>query len=284
MPRFRGDGGQVHAVAQAGAAAAVRQFPGLHVHLAQGDFFSVPDNHQVVDIFLAGEVQAQQGGDVIAGVHPLAVDFINLVPRLKPVRERTARFYALQHRGGKGREKAGKTHQHQHQKKAQEEIHAGAGGQDDDFFPPLGIAEGPGIVALLILPLHGAVAPQGDAADGIQGLSPLPFPQGRPHENGKLVDFDFEQFGGEEMAKLVNQNENAENENGKQNIEKIQDISLLRVQSPTAGPGGRLPESGPGWARPSGVRRPGPAPPAGKCRKSRFCPGGTAPPPLHWRR
>ena len=75
-----------------------------------------------------------------------------------------------------------------------------------------------------VLALHGAVAADGDAADGVQSLAHLLFPDGGTHKHGKFVDLNAGELGGSKMPQLMDENQDAEQENRK-------NITLIRTNA-----------------------------------------------------
>ena len=97
-----------------------------------------------------------------------------------------------------------------HQYHADEKVHRRTGGQNNQPLPPCRLVEGTGIVASAVLALHGAVAADGDAADGVQSLAHLFFPDGGTHKHGKFVDLNTGELGGGKMPQLMDENQDAE--------------------------------------------------------------------------
>ena len=67
-----------------------------------------------------------------------------------------------------------------------------------------------------IVTLHSAEAADGQQPEGILGLLRLLVPDQRPHADGKLVDPHAAELGGQEVAQLVDGDQYAENQNGRQ--------------------------------------------------------------------
>ena len=74
------------------------------------------------------------------------------------------------------------------------------------------------IVDRLILARHGAKAADRQAADGIERLPLLLFPDGRTHADGEFIHAHAAGFGHEKMAELMHGDEDTEDENCEQNI------------------------------------------------------------------
>ena len=92
------------------------------------------------------------------------------------------------------------------------------------------VAEAVGVVGVLILPLHGAEAPDGESAEGEFGpLLPLFVPDLGAHADGKLVDGDAAQPRGDKVAPLVGGDQYSKQENGDNNIHGL--TSLLGSSS-----------------------------------------------------
>ena len=94
-------------------------------------------------------------------------------------------------------------------------IHGRTGNQNDKALPPGCLLEGSGIFRILVLALHGAVTADGDAADGIEGLTHLLFPDGGAHKHGKFIDLNPGELCGDEMAQFMDENQYTKNENRK---------------------------------------------------------------------
>ena len=104
--------------------------------------------------------------EIALNIEPFPVDGQNAVPRLEAVvlRQGAVGFDLgdFRHHELLGRaEHDGVKHQ------PRQEVHEGPRRQNQEPLPPLGLAEGTGIVAVLVLALHGAVAADRDAADSI---------------------------------------------------------------------------------------------------------------------
>ena len=104
--------------------------------------------------------------------------------------------------------------------KAQQEIHEGPGAEDDDALPGGLGGEGARVVRGLVLAGHGAVAPEGDQAQGVEGLALLLFPEGRAHAQGELIHPHAAGLGRQEVAALVDAHQQAEEQNCQDHIEK----------------------------------------------------------------
>lgn len=88
------------------------------------------------------------------------------------------------------------------------------------FFHPLGPAEGPGVVALLILPLHGAVSADGQGTNTVKCLPLLLLPESGPHAHRELIHLHPQQLGGGKMPQLMGGDQHAEDQYRDDNIKK----------------------------------------------------------------
>ena len=91
------------------------------------------------------------------------------------------------------------------QKHAGDEVHGGTGHQNDQPLPPGRLAEGPAVLRVSVLTLHGAEAAKGDAPEGVGGLPHLLLENRRPHEQGKFIYPDTGQLRRHKMSQLVNE-------------------------------------------------------------------------------
>lgn len=83
----------------------------------------------------------------------------------------------------------------------------GPAASDEQPLPGLFVAEGTAITAAVILPLHTDKASYGESPQRIGGLTPLGGKHSGPHADGKFVDFYITLFGGQKMAKLVDEDQ-----------------------------------------------------------------------------
>ena len=140
------------------------------------------------------------------------VDPEDFVPRLEAGRFGRGVFVKLgdSHR----REPVGRDSHQEDNDKPQDQVHEGAGADDQDPLPDLLVAEGPGIAGAAVLPFHADKAADREKPQGIAGL-PIPeVEEGRAHAEGKLVDPDFTELGGGKMAALVDEDDDGEDEDG----------------------------------------------------------------------
>ena len=119
------------------------------------------------------------------------------------------------HRGPEGGS-PGIQQQHDHQ--PQHKVHEGTGHQNQRPLPGRLIGEGPGLVAVFILPGHGAEAAEGHAAQGIHGLPLLPLEEDGAHAHGKLLHLYAAELRHGEVAQLMDDHQKAEKQNGKDNV------------------------------------------------------------------
>ena len=148
----------------------------------------------------------------------MSVQGVDHVPGLEPAVLHTVALqkavYGGQHETGG----LGKKDQDQH--KAGQKIHESPGAEDDDLFPPAGPAEGPGVVALLILPLHGAVSADGQGTNTVKCLPLLLLPESGPHAHRELIHLHPQQLGGGKMPQLMGGDQHAEDQYRDDNIKK----------------------------------------------------------------
>ena len=78
-----------------------------------------------------------------------------------------------------------------------------------------------GVIAVPLLPFHGAVAADGDTPQRIQGLPNLLLPQNRTHKQRELIDLNPGGLGREKMAKLVDKDQQTEQDNCKKNTHRF---------------------------------------------------------------
>ena len=128
--------------------------------------------------------------------------------------------------------------------KPRQKIHKCARDKDDEFLPPGLPVQRALIVGVLVLTLHGAVAADGQKAQGILGIPLRLMQELRPHTDGKLVDTHTAGLGRQKMAKLVHGDEHAENQDCNKNINhglSYQKVSSNAPARPRVR-GGLLPE------------------------------------------
>ena len=179
----------------------------LHRELGELDGLPVPAELQVK---FARRVPCKEHGDVGVDIDALAVDLIEFIPGLQTVLG--VQGAAVVKIGDDRRRKAvGRAEQDEHDEKARQEIHKRTGGENNEPPPGLGPGEGPGIVAVLVLPFHSAIAADGDQAQGIRRLAPGALQQGRAHADGKLIDLHPQELGCHKMPQLVDEDQKAEN-------------------------------------------------------------------------
>ena len=159
------------------------------------------------------------------------------------------------------------------------------------FFQKPWLPRARGSVGRLVLPLHGAEAADGQQPQGILGLPLLALPEAGPHADGELVDLHAAELRRQEVAQLMDGDQHAEDQDGRQDIENFRQEHAHSLNSfenfRLHGPPGR------------GVRRQdvlqirvvhAPAPlqsrrhQPGDIRKADLSGGGRAPPPPRWRR
>ena len=106
----------------------------------------------------------------------------------------------------------------QKQQKSEHEVHECAGTEDQKPLPRRLARERARIVDRLILARHGAKAADRQAADGVERLPLLLFPDGRAHADGEFIHAHAAGFGHEKMTELMHGDEDTEDENCEQNI------------------------------------------------------------------
>ncbi|CAN4043729.1 Molybdenum transport system permease protein modB, partial [Dysosmobacter welbionis] len=187
---------------------------GAPCDVVQLHLLAVPQDHQIHGLAL---VQAHQQGHVTVQVHPLPIDGIKNISGLDSLAVPLLKL----RRGPGGRrdqKSLGTAIHRQNDEEPRQEIHKGAGGKNHHLFPEALTAQRPLVARVLILPLHSAEAADGQQPEGILGLLRLLVPDQRPHADGKLVDPHAAELGGQEVAQLVDGDQYAENQNGRQDI------------------------------------------------------------------
>ena len=111
----------------------------------------------------------------------------------------------------------------QHQQEAGDEIHGRSRHQDAKALPPGSLLEGSGVIGLGVLPFHGAVTTDGNAANGIKSLTLLLLPDGRSHKHGKLIDLHTGSLRCQKMSKLMDKNQNTKDQNCKNYAHRVLD-------------------------------------------------------------
>ncbi|MPN20681.1 hypothetical protein SDC9_168060 [bioreactor metagenome] len=115
--------------------------------------------------------------------------------------------------------------ENQQNQKARQEIGKGPRHKNEKLLPIPLAADGPGIIRILVLSLHGAVAAHGEDAEGILRLSPLSFKEGRTHADGKLVNLHAAGLGGQKVSQLVERDKHAKHENRRENVDNCHKYS-----------------------------------------------------------
>ena len=144
----------------------------------------------------------------------LAVHGVEAVAELKALLVEDALIHeAVDRHIGNGLDR--ESTQDRNDQQARDKIHEGAGHQNDQPLPPGRIVEGSGVVALLVLALHGAVAADWQQAQRIEGLPSLRLQELRAHVDGVFVHLHARELGRDEMAELMDGDQEAENQNSK---------------------------------------------------------------------
>ena len=169
---------------------------------------AVADDDDVVLLAAPGK----EIGHVVILPDAPAVDAADAVADLKAVGAliRAAVHERVDHRGA---EASGVCEKDQHDHEPGQEVHKRPGREDDEPLPHLLVGERARVVRVAVLPFHGAVAPEGDAPQGIERLALLLFEDRRPHADRKLVHLDAAGLGRGEVAELVHGDEKAEDQN-----------------------------------------------------------------------
>ena len=160
---------------------------------------------------------AEEVPHILILVDAVPVDAVEPVPHLQGVLPLigAVRPEVGDHRGAESG-RPGIQDQHDHQ--PQHKVHEGTGHQDQRPLPGRLIGEGPWLVAVFVLPGHGAKAAEGHAAQGIHGLPLLPLEEDGAHAHGKLLHLHAAEFGHREMAQLMDDNQHTEKQDGKDNV------------------------------------------------------------------
>ena len=260
--------------------------PGRQGQVVQYDLFSISAHHDVVGLAVA---PVQEGGDVAVEQDGAAVDGDDLVTGLEHGLPLAGEAVHEAAEGG-GDVAGGGSEEGEDEEHPGQEVGGGTGDQNQEFFPPGGVAEGPWVVALPVLPFHGAEPADGEQAEGVFGLLPLPVPQLRPHADGELQHLHAGGFGHQEVTQLVDGNEEAEDDDGDDDIDEFgHDTSHSftygsKRTPPLPGRRGRRSKSVPGYPPGLPARFPGRTAPNPQYPGSQSYPARTAPPPPHWRR
>ena len=106
----------------------------------------------------------------------------------------------------------------QKQQQTEHEVHERAGAEDQKPLPCRLARERTRVVDRLVLARHGAEPADRQAADGVERLPPLLFPDGGAHADGEFIHAHPARLGHEEVAELMHGDEDTEDENCEQNI------------------------------------------------------------------
>ena len=122
----------------------------------------------------------------------------------------------------------------QKQQQTEHEVHERAGTEDQKPFPRRLARERARVVDRLVLARHGAKPADRQAADGVERLPLLLFPDGGAHEQGELIHLNTKGFSKSEVPQLMNKDQKAEKDNCENNahIARIQ-ARLLLEHKPT---------------------------------------------------
>ena len=177
-----------------------------HLKVLEDNLFAVAFHHQIVNI---ARIQRQDQGHIRLDIDLLAVHFQEPVTHLQAALaiDGTALFKLADDRRDKS---LGRQKHDYHDQDANNEIHGGTGHQNNQPFPPGRFLEGPGVIRILVLALHGAVAADGNTADGIKGLAVLLFEDCRAHKHGEFIDLNTGELRRNEMTQFVDKNKKAE--------------------------------------------------------------------------
>ena len=234
-------------------------------------------------------MEADQQRHIAVEIHPLTVDLIEDVPGLDGL---AVPGLELRRRaGGRRDQKPRRAAVHrQDNEKPRQKVHKGSGCEDHQLLEKALAAQGPLVRGGLVLPLHGAEAADGQQAQGVLGLPRVPVPDQGAHADGELVDPHAAELCRGEVAELVDGDQHAEDQDGRQDIHNGHGKAPVKRNTVTPGPAppvgphgpppGCPPETDPAPQSPP----PGPRPPVGGYRKSRSSPPGTGPRPPRWRR
>ena len=159
----------------------------------------------------------QGAGYVEIHRHPVSVDGQDPVAGL----QHAGGGAALGQSGdGGGNIGAGAGIEQDHDEKSRHQVHKRARCQDDQLLPQGLGGKGPGIgrAVVPVLPLHGAVAADGQGAEGVFRLPLLPGPNGRAHADGELIDLDVQLFRRNKMSPLVDRDEQPKEKDSENDI------------------------------------------------------------------
>ena len=114
-------------------------------------------------------------------------------------------------------------------------------GMDEELAEKALIAEGAGIIGLPLLTLDGAKAADGQQAKRIGRFLSLLVPDQRAHADRKLMHGDTTELGGDKMTEFMHSDQNAEHENGRDDIDTQSQILLTCGSGRLHGRAGLLP-------------------------------------------
>ena len=134
---------------------------------------------------------------------------------------------------------------------------------------------------LVLLALHHDGTAQRQQPDGIQGLAHLFFENGRAETDGKLQNGNARKLGNDEMAKLVNKDQQSEY---KDRDDIAHEKPPFNRKSQPPGPAGRSQRCRPGWVLPQRAPPGPPAPPRDTAFRRGSPHGGRQQQPPHWHR
>ena len=177
-----------------------------HGKILKPEFFSAPQNHHIM---IHGPVQFKNQRNITVDINLFPVNLQNLVPDLQAtfVVEDTAIGKFIDHR--RNHLITGQIQDRKNQN-THNKVHGSTGNQNDQPFPPGCFVKSTGVIAVTVLPFHGAVAADGDTAQGIQCLTDLFFEDSRTHKHGEFIDLYTGKLGCNKMPKLMNKDQDAE--------------------------------------------------------------------------
>ena len=160
---------------------------------------------------------AEEVVDILILIDPVAVDAVEAVSYLQGLLPLIGAILPEfgNHRSPEG---GGTPIEDEDYHKAQQKVHERTRHQYEGPLPGRLIGEGPGFIALLVFPGHGAEAPEGHRTQGIKGLPLLLLQQHRTHAHGKFLHLHSAEFCHSKMAQFMYDDQQSEQQYCKDDI------------------------------------------------------------------